>query len=362
MTEQPTPDSRHALSFGAVADSYDRGRPGYPASAAKWLTSPEQVSVLELGAGTGKFTAQLVALGHDVHATDPDPEMLAVLENRFPDVRTSLGSAEEIPAPDSSYDVVIAAQCFHWFDLQLAIPEIVRVLRPGGRLSVVWNERDESIPWVKKFGRLIGADEPRPKNHHLPEAALKDSMKFIMVENDRHKHWQTVNRKTIWDLVRSRSHIAVLDEAAQEEKKAELIDFYDGYGRGMDGMQLPYVANCFRARVVKVRKPVPSPAEAAAAARSTPAAARPAPRPSTGRTVEADLLRPLAILDASSLNESTGSSESLPDLAPRTEESRTPGARLSDDTVERVRPVDPPRDRRDDDDDDDDAMLLIDFR
>ncbi len=360
MTDQSSSDSRHALAFGAVADAYDRGRPGYPLEAAKWLTSPEQVSVLELGAGTGKLTAQLVALGHDVHATDPDPAMLEILESRFPNIRTSLSSAEEIPAPDSSYDVVIAAQSFHWFDLERAIPEIVRVLRPGGRISIVWNEREESIPWVKKFGRLIGADHQPPKGHHEPEAALKGSMKFIMVENSRHKHWQTVNRKTIWDLVRSRSHVAVLDEAAQEEKKAELLEFYDGYGRGMDGMQLPYSANCFRARVVKVRKQTP-PAGAPAPHRPASAAARRPPPPSTGRTVEADLAQPLAILDTTNLHDDTASREPLPDLAPRTETPQQSGARLSDDTVERVRPVEPPTDRRDDDDDDD-AMLLIDFR
>lgn len=358
MTDQPNTDSRHALSFGAVADSYDRGRPGYPAKAVRWLTSPEQVSVLELGAGTGKLTEQLLALGHDVHATDPDPEMLAVLERRFPDVRASVGSAEDIPAPDNSYDIVIAAQSFHWFDLEQAIPEIVRVLRPGGRLSLTWNVRDEAIPWVKKLGRLVGT----LGHDHDPEPRLKDSMKFIMVEGESFKHWQTVNRKTIWDLVRSRSHVAVLDEAAQEEKKAELLEFYDGYGRGMDGMQLPYVARCFRARVVKVRHPAPPPPAPRVPTPPGPAAAPRTPAPT--RPAEADILRPLTILNATTVTDDTASRGPLPDLAPRSEKpqaSPPTGARLSDDTVERVPPVDPPRDPRADDDDDD-AMLLIDFR
>ena len=91
--------------------------------------------MLELGAGTGKLTAVLVELGHDVHATEPDPEMLAVLQRHLPDVPTSEAGAEEIPLPDRSVDVVVAAQSFHWFDHDLALPEIARVLRPGGYLA-----------------------------------------------------------------------------------------------------------------------------------------------------------------------------------------------------------------------------------
>ena len=123
-----TPDP--ALSFGDVVDAYDRGRPSYPREAAAWLTDEQPLSVLELGAGTGKLTEQLVALGHDVHATDPDEAMLAKLQARLPEVRTSRASAEEIPAGDASYDVVVSAQAFHWFDHDRALPEIARVLKP----------------------------------------------------------------------------------------------------------------------------------------------------------------------------------------------------------------------------------------
>src|SRR3954471_15495260 len=107
--QQPEP----ARSFGGVANAYDRGRPSYPREAAAWLTSDQPLTVLELGAGTGKLTEQLVALGHDVHATEPDPQMLAILERKLPQVRVSRAPAEELPAGDSSYDVVVSAQAFH---------------------------------------------------------------------------------------------------------------------------------------------------------------------------------------------------------------------------------------------------------
>ena len=128
MTDE-TPDWAH--SFGGVAEAYERGRPTYPADAVQWMVGDQPCSVLELGAGTGKLTRVLVSLGHDVHATDPDPAMLAVLEEQVPGTRTAVAGAEEIPLGDRSVDVVIAAQAFHWFDLDRALHEIARVLRPG---------------------------------------------------------------------------------------------------------------------------------------------------------------------------------------------------------------------------------------
>jgi ubiquinone/menaquinone biosynthesis C-methylase UbiE len=240
--QQPEP----ARSFGGVADAYDRGRPMYPREAAAWLTSEQPLTVLELGAGTGKLTGQLVALGHDVHATEPDPKMLAILEKNLPDVRVSQAPAEEIPAGDASYDVVVSAQAFHWFAHDRALPEIARVLKPRGRLSLVWNQRDERIPWVKRLGRLIGTQE------HLtdPGQLLERSKLFGAVDQEQFRFWQVVDRHSVQDLVRSRSNIAVLPTVEQEAKMAEVLAFYDEYGRGMDGMQLPYTANCFRAEVL----------------------------------------------------------------------------------------------------------------
>ena len=250
---------RQARSFGGVAEAYDRGRPSYPREAAKWLTTEEPRTLLELGAGTGKLTEQLVALGHDVHATDPDAAMLEILQARLPGVRTTEAVAEEIPGPDSVYDVVVGAQCFHWFDFDRALPEIVRVLKPGGSVALTWNQRDERIPWVRKLGQIIGTSEQVED----PTEILKQSLRFLYVETETFKHWQFVNRDSIQDLVRSRSNIAVLDDEARAAKMQELLAFYDDYGRGMDGMQLPYLTRCFRARVIKSREEKPEPTPAA---------------------------------------------------------------------------------------------------
>jgi SAM-dependent methyltransferase len=265
MTESTAPAAGGdpARAFGRVADSYDRGRPGYPREAVEWLLGPGGPrSVLELGAGTGKLTRTLVELGHDVHATDPDERMLDVLRRHLPDVRTSVGTAERIPAPDLTYDVVVAGQAFHWFDPEQALPEISRVLTPGGVLALVWNQRDESIPWVRKLGRLIG----KPLDDLDPGEQLLDSGCFEGVEHARYPFWQTIDRASVVDLVLSRSHVALLPDEEREAVRRDVLAFYDDYGRGMDGMQLPYTCRCFRATVVPQvpARPAPAPAPAPA--------------------------------------------------------------------------------------------------
>ena len=244
-SSHPGADPDPALCFGSVVDAYERGRPGYPIDAVRWLTGDEPLSVLELGAGTGKLTRELVALGHDVHATDPDPAMLDILSRNYVVTRISQTTAEEIPVPDSTFDIVIAAQSYHWFDHEKALPEIARVLKRGGSLSLVWNTRDERIPWVKRLGRVIGSQEQGAG----PGDELESSPYFGPLEHESFKHWQTIDRSSVQDLVLSRSNIATLSAKDREAKLREVLAFYDDFGRGMDGMQLPYVTECYRAVV-----------------------------------------------------------------------------------------------------------------
>ena len=246
MTSEQDP----ARSFGAVAAAYERGRPGYPREAVSWLVGDEPQTVLELGAGTGKLTRELVAAGHDVHATDPDEAMLEVLREQLPGVRTSLAPAEDLQVPDRSVDVVVCAQAFHWFDLERALPQIARVLKPTGHLALVWNLRDERIPWVKRLGRLIGDPVTQAMDQNRPLEALAHSPLFSFVEETTFKSWQEVNRETIVDLVASRSNVATLEPEARQAKLEAVLAFYDDFGRGMDGMQLPYVVHCRRTQVV----------------------------------------------------------------------------------------------------------------
>ena len=129
-------DERLRFSFGAAAAAYAEHRPDYARAAVRWaLERAPGPRVLDLGAGTGKLTAVMAALGADVIAVEPDPAMLAELRRALPDVRALPGRAEAIPLPDASVDAVLVGDALHWFDMAVAGPEIARVLVPGGILA-----------------------------------------------------------------------------------------------------------------------------------------------------------------------------------------------------------------------------------
>jgi SAM-dependent methyltransferase len=157
----------HASSFGAAAGAYAEHRPDYAAAAVHWALEPAPgPRVLDLGAGTGKLTATLVALGADVVAVEPDPAMLTVLRRALPAVRALPGSAEAIPLPDASVDAVLAGNALHWFDMAVAGPEIARVLAPGGILAGLWNVMDDRVGWVAGLERVSAGAAIGPRDTH----------------------------------------------------------------------------------------------------------------------------------------------------------------------------------------------------
>jgi len=151
---------RRGSSFGAVAADYATHRPTYADDAIRWCLRPvtgdgtRQVRVVDLGAGTGILTRSIAALGAGVVAVEPDRDMLAELRRQLPSVRAEQGSAEAIPLPDGSADAVLAGQAMHWFDLTAALPEIARVLVPGGVLAGLWNVDDDRVDWVARLAEL----------------------------------------------------------------------------------------------------------------------------------------------------------------------------------------------------------------
>lgn len=138
---------RLAGTFRAIGQEYDEARPGFPHRSAELIVPEPVEAVLDLGAGTGKFTERLIGRAAQVVAVEPSEQMLAVLRDKLPTVRALVGSAEDIPLPDAAVDVVTVAQAFHWFDREAACAEIARVLVPGGLLGLVWNSPDADCTW-----------------------------------------------------------------------------------------------------------------------------------------------------------------------------------------------------------------------
>ena len=236
---------QRSLSFGAEAAAYERGRPSYPPEAIDWLLPGAARRVLDLGAGTGKLTTRLVERGLDVVAVDPVPEMLELLSRSLPDTPALLGTAEEIPLPDDSVDAVLVAQAWHWFDPQRAIAEVVRVLRPGGRLGLVWNNRDERLGWVNELGRIIGHEsDPFSQTVDLP-APFRDVARHQV-------EWTSyLTPQALIDLVASRSYCITSPENVRTRTLDQVRDLLATHPAltGTGGLALPYVTVCVRAMV-----------------------------------------------------------------------------------------------------------------
>ena len=230
-------------AFAEVAGAYERGRPTYPEDAVRWLVGDEPCDVVDLGAGTGKLTRALVALGHRVTAVEPLQEMRAQLEAAVPGVAAVGGNAESMPLEDGSADVVTCAQAFHWFDHAVALPEIARVLRPGGRLALVWNRRDDRDDWVAELSEIIGNESVAEKD---VEGPIRRSELFDAVERAEFRFEQVLERETLLDLVLSRSYCAKLPQADREPILDAVARLYDQTA-GAQGVRLAYVTECFRA-------------------------------------------------------------------------------------------------------------------
>lgn len=234
---------QRSLSFGEEAAAYERGRPSYPPEAIDWLLPRGAHDVLDLGAGTGKLTVRLVERGLDVVAVDPLPEMLEVLSRSLPDTPALLGSAEEIPLPDDSVDSVLVAQAWHWFDPERAIKEVARVLRPGGRLGLVWNTRDERMGWVNDLGRIVGHEEdPFSRNVTLPEP-------FADVERHQVEWTSYLTPQALIDLVASRSYCITSPAAVRSKTMDEVRELLVTHPAlaNSTGLALPYITVGVRA-------------------------------------------------------------------------------------------------------------------
>jgi ubiquinone/menaquinone biosynthesis C-methylase UbiE len=189
--------------------------------------------VLDLAAGTGKLTRLLVATGADVVAVEPDPAMRVALPEAL------AGSAEAIPLPDGSVDAVTVGQAFHWFDAPAALAEIARVLRPGGGLALLWNERDESTAWVAEMSRLIRWHErtvSRYQHVDWAEVVAADG-RFAPLEEVVVRWDQPMTREVLADRVRSISYIAVMPSTERERLAAEVTTLV---GRLPEPFPLPY--------------------------------------------------------------------------------------------------------------------------
>jgi SAM-dependent methyltransferase len=243
-----------ARGFECAVDRYVSGRPGYPGDAVAYLVRELGIGpgrdVLEIGAGTGKFTALIVPTGARITAVEPVAAMRSTLERSCPTIAVLDGTAEQLPIGDASADAVVVAQAFHWFDGDRALEEIVRVLRPDGRLGLIWNVRDTTSDWSERltriFDRLAGPTAPRYA-HGRWRAAFERSSSFGPLHHQVAYHVHEVTRAAFLDRVLSVSYVASAPEAVRAEVIREVTELLetDAELRGRERVLMPYATDVF---------------------------------------------------------------------------------------------------------------------
>ncbi|WP_432495567.1 class I SAM-dependent methyltransferase [Kineococcus gypseus] len=232
-------------SFGAAAAVYERARPGYPDEALDWVLPPGARRVLDLGAGTGKLTRQLVARGLEVVAVEPTAGMREQFRAVLPGVELLEGTGEEVPLPDGDVDAVLVAQAWHWVDPERAAPEVARVLRPGGWLGLLWNVRDPSVDWVAQLDRTL----PGAGEEHLGSLAPRVGPPFGPVERYDVRWSRPTTVEALLELTASRSWVITLDEDGRREVLEDVRRQAEARLRSAGSLEMPYVTRCSRTRV-----------------------------------------------------------------------------------------------------------------
>jgi SAM-dependent methyltransferase len=255
------------LSFGSVADDYDRYRPAPPPQALDWLIPPDATAVLDLAAGTGVVTRLLIGRAARVVAVEPDDRMRSVLAARCPEAEVLEGRGEDIPLPDASVDAVVVASAWHWLDPERAVPEIARVLRPGGVLGVITVSRDSRADWVAEFNRLMreareanrapdqpasgktaadgpAADGSRRERRRRREVSFPPGSPMSPVEERVVEYSLPMTKDDLFGLLGTYSGVITLDPARRADFSQRARDFLDR--QPWEQTDLPMICRCLR--------------------------------------------------------------------------------------------------------------------
>jgi SAM-dependent methyltransferase len=227
-----------ARGFEAEAQAYDRARPSYPPDAVAWLADALGIRpgqrVVDLAAGTGKFTTLIAGAGAALVAVEPVAAMRTQFRLRLPVVPVVAGVAEALPFAADSVDAAIVAQAFHWFDAGRAMAELARVVRPGGRLGLVWNARDRSVSWIDQVWSVMDRVEKHAPwrdhrdgtggsaGHRWSERDLAADGNWTPFTEATFFHVQDATHGDVLDRMRSVSHVAVLPPTRQAAVLAEV--------------------------------------------------------------------------------------------------------------------------------------------
>lgn len=246
--------------FDRLADAYERGRPGYPAAAIRHIGRVLHLgtssTIVDVGGGTGKFTRALAPLGAARVAVEPTRGMREVFQRVVPDVPVLDGTAEKIPLPDRFADAIVSAQAFHWFRARPTLKEFARVLRPGGGIALVWNQRDDTVAWSRRISEISNRYHRREGTsarwRHPWKAAFDDpSSPFGPLHRREFPNAQVAPVETFVDRVLSVSSVAVQSAAERRRVAREVREILgtDPRTRGRRIVRLPMATEVYWAHL-----------------------------------------------------------------------------------------------------------------
>ena len=243
--------SRQSLGngFDEVGHGYAAHRPGYPVDVAAWLVGDNPSDVLDLAAGSGQLTTQLATIGHRVVAAELSGSMLAELRQDLPVLAVVQSHAEQLPIRSGAFDVVTVATAFHWFDASRALPEIARVLRPGGRLGLVWNTRETNSDWARALDKLLRSAQPAGLTGDWGTDSVKqvfESPLFDEPEYVEFHHTQALSHDGLVGLVASRSYVIAMPANQRDRLLGQVSDLYDETTGSSYPFELAYRSQCWR--------------------------------------------------------------------------------------------------------------------
>lgn len=228
------------------------GSPGFPAAAFDWL-APRPVGrrprSLLLGRSAAPVARHLAAGDDPLVAVDPTVPGLRALLTRAPRALPSIARPERLPFVPTAFDAVWIHQSFHRLSAAV-LPELARVLIPGGHLAVSYVVRDDTVPWVRRLAAIMRSVDPRamtadPGTGSI--AAIEESPFFEAVEQRDFRLWIPIARVDLLDMVASRFPDLPREQLAP--LMTAVGDLYESSARVPEPLLLPYRVSCWRARV-----------------------------------------------------------------------------------------------------------------
>jgi SAM-dependent methyltransferase len=248
---RPDVHSAAKEGYGRAAVLYARARPSYPGAAVDWLIAGLQAPsrVVEVGAGTGKLTAQLVERGVRVAAVEPVAAMRDRLAALGPLVAPLDTTAECLPFEKGSVDALVASQSLHWTDVPVALAEFDRVLRMDGGVGLIWNYRDVDVPWQRDLDVLLA--ELRGDAPHSRDGRWEHGVEVSAFEVAASGTWRwsvTMDEAGVLARVRSVSYVAALPEDEQRLVDDRVLELLAHHGQRGGAIEFPYVTEAYALR------------------------------------------------------------------------------------------------------------------